>query len=233
MITEEQLREAALELDDALLADLQEYDALEPSPRFERKMKRLLRRKSPSRWKGYCLRAAAVLLTVLLFGGVVILSSPETLAEFKGLFYEYNEEENEYHYVQDGWVEPEDVKDYRLGWVPEGYAFKHGMNRYYRGFLVYGNQEKKTIHFSYEIRIGGDQKLFLSHGFSSDYKLESTIVNGRGADLFVLTNKDGSKSYKVIWMNEERSVLFSVSNARSEEEAVRMAESVEELELQE
>ena len=226
MITDEQLKAAALELDSALMENLPEPGALEFSPRFERKMKRLLRKGRPSVWVNHCLRAAAVLLTVLLVGGIVLISSPETLAEFRGLFYEV-EQEHKYRYVLEGWVEEEDMCAYRMGWIPEGYELRHSSHRYAHGTQFYGDGEKHVLGFNYVIQTGRYESIIYRSFSAVNYELKDTIVNGQGADLFVITQKSGAVTYTVIWMNAERSVLFEVNGARSEAEAVRIAESIE------
>ena len=226
MITDEQLKAAALELDSALMENLPEPGEQEFSPRFERKMKRLLRKGRPSAWVNHCLRAAAVLLTVLLVGGIVLISSPETLAEFRGLFYEV-EQEHRYRYVLEGWVEEEDMCAYRMGWIPEGYELRHSEIRYTHGMQTYANAEKHVLNFNYVIQTGKGGVLIHRTFSAVDYELKDTIVNGQGANLFVITQKSGAVTYTVIWMNAERSVLFEVSGARSEAEAVRIAESIE------
>lgn len=226
MIPEEQLKEAALEADKILLAAVPEEENCdhEFSPAFEEKMKKLIHRRKHPVLTHPMFRAAAVLVAMLLLGGTLLLSVPEVQAGFKGLFVE--EQEHRYRYALTGCVDADDLRTYHLGWVPEGYAVQIENHRDSRGFITYRNPERKAIYFSYGIqRKNEDAERWFSFS-SMECRRKDTIVNGRYADLFELRDTGGKISYSVVWMNEEQSVLFFISGARTEAEAVKLAESV-------
>ena len=73
-----------------------------------------------------------------------------------------------------------------------------------------------------------DCEFKISRSFVNNIKLrcKETTVNGLRANLFELRHSDDDINYAVIWMNEEQSILFEIYGARSEAEALKLAENV-------
>lgn len=211
MISEEQLKKATSEVEEILMAVQPDWDACEPetSPKFERKMKNLIRKRKHPILFHRMFRAAAVLLLIILLSGTVILGIPEVKASFVGLFYE--EKEHCFRYVLTGHVEADDLRTYELGYIPEGYTKINERHKSYGGNIKYENQDGAAILFDYHIqRQGGESELYYSFE-SSNYELKDTIVNGHGADLFEMVSMSGRKVSHILWMNEDRSILFSIN----------------------
>lgn len=210
MISEEQLKKATSEVEEILMAVQPDWDACEPetSPKFERKMKSLIRKRKHPILFHPMFRAAAVLLLIILLSGTVILGIPEVKASFVGLFYE--EEEHSFRYVLTGHVDTDDLRTYELGYIPEGYAQTSERYESYGGKVKYENQDGATLLFEYHVqRQGGESEIYYSFK-SANYELKDTIVNGHGADLFAMVSKSGRKVNRLLWMNGERSILFSI-----------------------
>ena len=83
---------------------------------------------------------------------------------------------------------------------------------------------RKTI--LYFIKREGDDAQLSALFKNVEYRYKETTVNGRRADLFELRYSNGKRSYVVIWMNAEQSILFEIFGARSEAEALKLAENV-------
>lgn len=223
MITDEQLKEAGRELDGALLDSLPERGDLDFSRAFERKMNRLIYRKKHPVMSHPVFRAAAAILVLVLLSSAVILAIPDAQASFKGLFYE--QKDGVYSYVLPGYVDADDLRTYHLGWIPEGYTVEEEMYNDSGVMVIYRNQDRRNILFQYQIRREGDDTQ-LSHSFRNvKYKWKEITINGRGADLFEMYYNNGEVGYWINWMNEERSILFTIQCTQMSE-AVKLAENV-------
>jgi len=224
MISDESMKEAALELDGMMLDNLPDRGELDFSPAFERKMKKLIYRRKHPVMSHPAFRVAAAILVLVLLSSAVILAIPDAQASFKGLFYE--QKDGRYSYFLPGYVDADDLRTYHLGWIPEGYTVEEEMHNYSDGMVIYRSQDRKNILFLYKIRREDDDTQ-ISHSFQNvEHQWKETIVNGRSADLFEMYYSNGEVSYCIKWMNEEQSILFTIWCEQMEPESVKMAENV-------
>ena len=101
MISDDFMKEAALELDGMMLDNLPDCGELDFSPAFERKMKKLIYRRKHPVMSHPAFRVAAAILVFVLLSGAVILAIPDAQASFKGLFYE--QKDGRYSYFLPGY----------------------------------------------------------------------------------------------------------------------------------
>jgi len=227
MISEERLKKATLEAEEILMAVQPDAEACdhEFSPQFERKMEKLIRKRKHPVLVHPLFRAAAAVLLLVLLSSAVILSIPGARASLKSLFYERTG--RTFTYVLSGYVEADDMRTYHLGWIPEGFSVTKEVYRDTQGSANYRNQDHKNITLNYNIqREGCDVKISRSFGKNVVFRYKKATVNGLRADLFELRRSDDDISYAIIWMNEEQSILFEIFGARSEAEALKLAENV-------
>ena len=121
MISDERLREAARRAEESILASLPEPEDCEAvfSARFERKMRKLIRRTAhPIRYR--VMKAAACFLLVVLIGGGVLTFNAEARAAFLGWVREVYSFYFEYHYTGSQKELSQDTI-YCPTWVPDGY----------------------------------------------------------------------------------------------------------------
>lgn len=227
MILEERLKKATLEAEEILMAVQPDAEACdhEFSPQFERKMEKLIRKRKHPVFCHPMFRAAAAIFLVVLLSSAVILSIPDARATLKGLFYEH--EGRTFTYVLTSYVEADDMRTYHLGWIPEGFSLTKEGHSDSQGSATYRNQDGKIIMYIYNIQ-REDCEFKISRSFVNNIKLryKETTVNGLRANLFELRHSDDDINYAVIWMNEEQSILFEIYGARSEAEALKLAENV-------
>lgn len=222
MISEEKLRTETRAYEKLMLDCLPEPDACETSfsPKFERKMRKLIRRTDhPYRYwiqKG----AACLLLAVLLCGGGLLTFSTEARAAFFGWVREVIGSYFVYSYVGEN---QEDLGDivYRPTWIPNGYE-KISENHGFSAFsIVYQNEEEKTITFSYFMNnVAANYQIGVD-----DADVQHVFVEDRSADLYA--EKDGALSSVLVWTDEETGAIFDIVAALSGDEMIKMAESVE------
>ena len=225
MISDDFMKEAALELDGMMLDNLPDRGELDFSPAFERKMKKLIYRRKHPVMSHPAFRVAAAILVFVLLSGAVILAIPDAQASLNSLFAE--EKKGVYSYYLTGYVDADDLRTYHLGWIPEGYALIGERYVDSKGAANYRNQDDRTITLNYNIqREGCDVKISRKFIKGLEYQYKEATVNGLRADLFELRHSDDDIRYAVIWMNEEHSILFEIFGARSEAEALKLAENV-------
>lgn len=215
MITDKQLREAAGEAEEYLLSHLPE--PAEPhtfSPGFERKMKRLMARaEHPVRYRAMRYAAAALLVVVTVFGGVLAVS-PEVRAEvgrwFKG---------DAFVGSPSGKVPAAERKDFCLTWIPEGYAEYDVIETDSGKMYLYTNPQGFGLSFSF--LYSGK-----SHAMVEGYEHKQVPLGDVQADIFLDPSREEGNG--IIWKDPEGNVLFHISAFVEEEQLIRLALSVKE-----
>ena len=163
MISDEKLKEAALELDEALLSSLPDRGEWEYSTRFKRKMSRLFCRGNTPRWKVYCVRAAVILLAVLLLGGSVLVASPGARASFLELFdvwttmnwiyFGHSQQNNGAIYSHLAKQENEDIPVLRLVCLVNSGDLSYFRHKYHENAILELNQMLAERDLPYRIEV--------------------------------------------------------------------------------
>ena len=216
MITDKQLREAAGAAEEHLLSQLPE--PAEPhtfSPGFERKMKRLMARAvHPVRYRAMRYAAAAMLVVVTVFGGVLAVS-PEVRAAvgswFKG---------GAFISSPSGKVPVAERKDFCLTWIPEGYTEYDEVETDSGKIYLYANQQGFGLSFSF--MYSGK-----SYANVEGYEQKQVLLGDVQADIFLDPHREESNA--IIWKDPEGNILFSVSAFGDEEMLIQLALSVKEI----
>ena len=223
MITDERLRRALEEYDKAFMAALPEPSACDHqfSPRFERKMRGILRMaKHPVAYKTLQ-RAACILLALLaLFGGVIAFNPDVRAAVIEWVKEQFGQFSHYYH-TGETTPEPAERKHYELGWLPEGYTLVDTIPGENCNTLVYVNESHQIMQFNYYYEaadgpfIGGEE-----------YTQTTILLDSQPADIYLpLTENSGNV---IVWADPDRSMLFYISAFVEEEDLMQMAASVAE-----
>ena len=221
---EDQLREAAAEANRIIMSNLPEPSECvhEFSPKFERQLARMTRRaETPVRYFLQRAACAALLLGLILGAGVVV--STDAGARFRGWVKE--QYDILVHYVFEGASseEPMERKDYRLSYLPEGYAESTIREELSGRMLIYKNADDMAIRFHYTTNIE-------NRNLHVDVEnLVETTVQIQGKDAQIYEPVDDNAGPIIVWKNEDETVLFYVTGCVSTEELVKMAESVEQI----
>lgn len=223
MISEEALRQAAAEASDCLVRSLDEagIPVHNFSARFERKMRRLIRRtRHPAAYRAL-IRVACAFLAFLLGSGVFLAVNPEARAAFFGwvrtqyerLFVYDSTESSSGHAVQAS--DYINSPNYTLSWLPDGYA---ETERYvYADFswVIYTNYNNDEITFLYSNT--GNLHINYDSNIQSPAK-----VNNQCAEFYQSQNESGRNN--LVWSNSDRSIIFSISGKFAKEDLIHMAE---------
>lgn len=222
MISEDALRRAAREADRALVDSLPDpADCAHTfSPKFQRRMARLIRR---HRHKGLyrgLRRAACVLLAVLLGGTIFLSVNEEAQAAFYGWLREHVTGGQMYTYQGEP-VEESGVVRYQLT-MPEGYQLEDAIEG--NGFFEYRyvNEEGALLQFSYVYEL--EEGMRASFVDESKMKLQQATVRGNAADLYISIQEGGNNS--LIWTERSTGVLMDLTGPLDKETLLALAETV-------
>jgi len=222
VITEEMLRIAAAEADQAIRDSLPHPADCDHqfSPRFERKMKRVIRRGHyPVAYK-YLRRAACFLVAVTLVGASWLTVD----AEARGAFFAWvrQQYENFVEYRFEG-PAPNDkmATSFAPTWLPEGYEKTKTQSAEGISFKTYCNCAGQVIHFMYSP--GADAtSLFV---VSDQMTMEKVSVGTQEADFY--RDADPQNANVLVWHSESGDILFCISASLPRDEMVKIAESIE------
>ena len=222
MITDEMLRAAAAEADQAILDSLplpQECDH-QFSPQFERKMKRVIRRgRHPGAYK--FLRTAACFLVAVVLTGTTWLTVD---AEARGAFFAWVRQQYEtfVEYRFEGPAPDEEMTtDFAPTWLPDGFEETNVQSAGGTSMRTYSNSDGRVIHFMYSA--GADAtSLFV---ISDQMTAEEVAVGTQKADFY--WDADPQNANALVWQSESGDILFCISAALPESEMVKIAESIE------
>lgn len=222
MITDEMLRIAAAEASQAICDSLPRPEECDHqfSPRFERKMRRVLRRvRHPVAYK-YLRRAACFLVAVMLVGASWITVD----AEARGAFFAWvrHQYENFVEYRFEGPVPNDEMTTrYTPTWLPDGYEETKVQSAEGTSSRTYSNRDGQAIHFM--CSLGADAtSLFV---VSEQMTLEEVSVGTQEADFY--QDADPQNANVLVWHSESGDILFWISASLPRDEMVKIAESIE------
>lgn len=221
MITDKMMEEAAEELFQAMLAGLPEEEQCvhQFSERFERKMKRLIRRAEHPVFHRVLQQAASIVLVLFLGFATLLAVSPTVRAAVFGWVQERYEDLTTYYF--DG-ASQQDTKpvDYEIGNLTESTVETHRKETGYQITIYYVDQvSDQIVSFTYLREYNG-----YSHNVDMDNAIiEEITVNGMNGDFY--RYPDG-ESNLIVWVDDATDTLFSISAYLDREELIALAESV-------
>lgn len=232
MLTDVILREATAEAERFRLSLVPEDG--EPhvfSKRFERKMRKLIRRANhPIRYQVMRTAAAVALVIVTLFGAVMAVS-PEARAAVvgwvKSAFLEFIE------YSSTGLNTNENTDDtannqgneqikyeYYLSVIPEGYWELKVAKQPDGITYLYVNDLGKILRFTYTYG-AENSSLFVK---TEDYEQHTSFVNNLPADIYIAL-KDNETSV-IVWQDSQEGVIFEIFAMSDQAGLVTLAETI-------
>lgn len=219
--TEDELRQAALQVHEAMMAALTPVNEHEFSFEFHRKMSTLLRKMKLHRGiKAAARSVAAVFLALLIGGGALLTFNTDVRAAFFSWVRDVYE--NSVFYQFAGEEEPNVLPYIRPLWVPEGYVEVDVVGNEYQQTVVYQNVEdtSKAFTFAYS-RTAENKNLWL---YSEGFAHEEVNVNNFAADLY--TPYDTSETNELLWSDENSGIIYKVSAYEAANIMLHIAESI-------
>lgn len=221
MITDEMLAQAAAELADAINESLPNPSECNHqfSPRFEKKMKRLIRKTHhPVFYRSLRTVASIVLVIMIGFGSTLAISAEARENVFGWVKQKY---ESFYEYFFEGDVTPTEPAKYQPGWMPEGCEFVTTIETDGGEIQVYTDDQGTLIRFSYTSG-SADEKVSVD-GVS--YEKEIVEIHGSLAEIYISPNEDETNS--MFWTSEDGLVLFTISGNYDKDTLIKIAENIE------
>lgn len=222
MITDEALRAALEEVDDAILASLPDPSECEHqfSARFEKRMQKVRRRaRHPIAYKALRQAACFLLAILILFSSIMVFS-----AEARAAVVDWIKEQFEIfsHYffagnsdsIEDGQFE------YQLSWVPDGYRYANTQESDNRTTLIYISDSGGLLQFSY-LYGAESNTLFMDQG---EYEHKVTSLKNSEADIYIALND--KKTNGIVWSDDQTGALLYISADLSEDELLKIASEV-------
>lgn len=222
MIPEDALRRAAREADRALADSLPDpADCPHTfSPKFQRRMARLIRR---HRHKGLyrgLRRAACVLLAVLLGGTVFLSTNAQAREAFFGWVREQVEGAQRYFH-QGNVTSASEIVHYQID-IPEGYWLEDSLEAEGYFDYYYVNDDGDSIEFTYQYETeaaGGE--LYVD---DRETEKKQVMVCGTPGELYLSNEEEMSNT--VIWMDQSTGALIDVTAFLDEDALLDLAETV-------
>lgn len=226
MITDDMLRDAAVKANAALLSAFPDTRECrhEFSRRFKRKMRRLIRHtKHPVVYK--VLKNAACFLLISLLAAAMLLS---TNAKAREAFFDWVKKTYEYfieYYfdglVNDDAIEYNEMTEYRLGWIPEGYVESEVLAYASSTTIIYNNNTNNLIQFNYICNPNTSNLLVFDKDIYNHYNIS---INNITADIYISNTPNNSNL--IIWSNSNSNIMFTISAFFDKSDLIKMAETI-------
>ena len=223
MISDAALKEAAFAVEQAMLDALPKPEECDHvfSPRFERKMRKLIRKANhPIAYKALS-RAACALLVLVLSASLLLTFHPKAQAAAVDWIREKVEDFYQY-FTQEKGSEPEaeaaTPEQYCLGWIPEGYTLLFS-NTTDGKTEAYVNDAGQILQFICRYRSSGS--LIVGGGA---YEEKQVMIGDIQAELYLA--KDPGEGSFIIWSANNSNILLCISAQLEEADLIKLAESV-------
>ena len=219
MNIEDLLREAAPGANDLFLSELPDPKDCHytVSKRFERKMKKLLKRqKSPVLY--WVQRSVACFLLVVLLGGASVLTFS---AEARAAFFGWVREVYETYFVYEYAGEAQESKGiYKLAWIPDGYSETIVDEQEDSVLTIYQSEDNVPASFIYTYNLDSANMYVERDG----HDIISVSVNGTPADLYLNQETEGANT--IVWTDQTKGIICLITAHLSESDLIKMAESL-------
>ena len=224
MISDEMLRIAAEEYEEAMLSSLPEDAGCDHtfSPGFDRKMRRLCHRVKYASVYSTLRRAACAVVVLVLSASILLLCHTEVRAAMFGWVKGKYKSMITYSFA--GGADEEPVsRSYDFAQVPEGYAVEDRLDTPVGTSIWYRREDGALMELAYEF--GTDKNTFFlipaEHDVYSQENIEGTMME------FYLST-DPKYNSMVLWTNDDH-VMFSISAKCDKDTLIELTKNVQEI----
>lgn len=221
MMTDEMLVKAAEEANHALLESLPGKEACPHvfSDLFEKKMQKVIRRANhPNRYR--IIRKVAVILLVAVLGvSGFFAANTEAREKLFGWIKEDFLSLTSYRFG-DGEGSIEHIGEVELGYIPDGYQEIQREKSELSMSILYEDESGRYLSFIC-LKESDTAGFYL---VTEDYERAVAQVGEYEADVYISNNED--EGNEIVWIDEEKQVLFSIGGFFEQDELVKMAESI-------
>ena len=224
MISDEMLRIAAEEYEEALLSSLPEDAGCDHafSHGFERKMRRLCHRVKYASVYSTLRRAACAVVVLVLSASMLLLCNTEVRAAMFGWVKEVYKNITTYSFAGEADEEPVS-RSYDFAQVPEGYAVVDRLDTSVGTSILYVHENGAMMELSYEF--GTDDYSFSIVSSDRDVYSQENI-EGKMMEFYLST--DPNYNSMVLWTNDDH-VMFSISAKCDKATLIELTKNVQEI----
>lgn len=217
MIDKMLLETAAKEAGMAIINSLPNQEGCERqfSIGFETKMNALLLHHKSKHNKQIIRAIAAIVLIALIGGCFVMVLNPSVRADVMGWVRKLTDNNASYTYSDKDSMSV--IEKYRPSYIPNGWKEEVLWEDENGGSIIYDNGTDEVNSFDYV-----NSSSSVGYSFNNNEVLKEVYINNIRADLYISENKNGQLT--LVW--EKNDILFSISAYLTEEEIIKMAESV-------
>lgn len=221
MITDEMISKAAEEANQMLLNSLPCSDSFKHkfSAKFERKIRHQISKANHPKIYRFLKQVAGFILVILLGGTALLTLSNDARAAFVDWIKEQYGTLFLYQFIGET-LNPDGLKSYELGAIPEGYSEIDKQHSELDGFAIYMNENRDILQFVYS----GDYEnvaIYINH---VDYEKTKIYVNEYEADLYLSNNPDNS--HAIVWIDTEQNIAFLISGFLDFDTLINLAENI-------
>lgn len=203
----------------------EELPAAQPSPGHQRQMAQMLRdpwgwyrRRTRPVWHRALRTAASLLLVCSITLGMLMAVSPTVRAAVIHWVQEWHETQIVYRYGGDS--APEQMPQYALGAVPEGYVEVERLVAPGYVSVTYRNGDDVLFYFDYSYLSQGALTVFLT----VDVEIVDVTVNGCPGQFFL--SLDPAQSNALTWVDESTRIQFTLDGFADLSVLLHMAEEM-------
>ena len=220
MIDEKALCEAVEEANQVLFNALpsEEECSHRFSKFFEEKMEKIIHKEKQRKNYRILKKIASVLLILFIGAGSVFILNSEARASFSNWMKKVYEEYVVYSFKGDD-VDNLEENDYKIANLPKGYVEVKSIELSSGKMIMYENEQGDFINLSYDVPSNSSIAIV-----GTEYKIISTKVGKFSADFYLF--EDPQEGNSIIWIDDERNVLFQIDGRFDENEIISLAESV-------
>lgn len=196
-----------------------------PSRSYQRSMSRIcknplhwLRERERPVWRRVAQQAAVILLVISLGFGCVMATIPSARAAVIRWVTEWYETHIVYRYSGD--AVPEQVPEYTITALPEGFAEIDRTVLSQLTDIAYADDDGNIVSFSYSVMHQGGGRSFDTTGSV----ITEVVVNGAPGQFFEA--KVSGEFNTLTWVEEDKNLQFEISGCFEQAEMLRMAESI-------
>ena len=218
-MNEEKLKNAASEAARRMLDTLPEDCAHDFSPRFQRKMRALLRREEHPVIHKTLLRVASLAAMLIICFAVIRPLLPVAHSEKTGWILKETDKEIIYHFY--GEYAYKDRIRFEPTWIPDSCQFveRTEMQDGYSVSYVYTDPKDDYLIVEY---YSGAEGITVGYDFEPGLK-KTVSINGVDATMYLPQKPDSA--ILIIWEDPDRGYLFIVNGNLSEAEMIKIAEN--------
>lgn len=220
MFTDEQLCMAAMIAGDIYADSLPDDCDHIFSPRFHKRMERLIWRVNHPITHKSLKSVACLFLTFILTGTLILAFNAEVRAIAWGWLIEQYESFYQHYFYEGNTEIPSDTSAGYPTWIPSGYTEDAVIDMGESAAVIYTNDAGQLLRFYYSMGTE-DVDLFIeTDGVTRKIVYLGTIP----ADLYLSDNENIANN--IVWMNPENQMMYYISGFLNEDDLVKMAESV-------